>query len=44
MPTNVVHEDSKDGFTGCGIDINQKPDDWKEDSGPITCNLGGCKK
>ncbi len=42
-PTGEVHQGSKGGTTGCGVDTNKHPDHWVNSSDKITCDKNGCK-
>lgn len=41
-PTNVVHNGSKGGNTGCGFDTREHPNHWVSTSQTITCKKTGC--
>ncbi len=43
IPTEVVHQERKDGTTGCGIDTTKNNDHWIDSQQKITCDMNGCK-
>jgi hypothetical protein len=42
-PTDIVHEGSKGGKTGCGTDTKEHGDHWVTTSERVTCDKNGCK-
>lgn len=42
-PTGIIYRGSKDGRTGCGVDINVKPSHWVNTSSRVTCQKNGRK-
>lgn len=42
-PTNEVHQGSKGGKTGCGVDTSLHSSHWIASSEKITCAKNGCK-
>jgi hypothetical protein len=42
-PTGVVHQGTKGGHTGCGVDTKKNPSHWISTSQKITCDKNGCK-
>jgi len=42
-PTGEVHQGSKGGTTGCGVDTTKHADHWVNSSEKITCDKNGCK-
>ena len=42
-PTGVVHQGTKGGITGCGVDTKKNPSHWVTSSQRITCDKNGCK-
>lgn len=42
-PDGKVHKGYKGGETGCGLDTNKNPENWKDTDKRITCNKDGCK-
>ncbi|MFY0631187.1 MAG: hypothetical protein JXR05_12455 [Flavobacteriaceae bacterium] len=43
LESGIVHEGYKGGFTGCGFDTSDNPNDWQNTSASITCDKDGCK-
>ena len=43
IPTGVVHQEKKDGTTGCGVDTKKHSDHWADAHQKITCDKNGCK-
>jgi len=42
-PTGVVHNGTKRGHTGCGVDTKKNPEHWVTTSQRVTCDKNGCK-
>lgn len=42
-PTGIVHQGTKGGTTGCGVDTKKHRDHWVQSSQKITCDKNGCK-
>ena len=42
-PTGEVHQGTKGGATGCGVDTTKNADHWVSSSERITCDKNGCK-
>lgn len=42
VPTEIVHQGTKGGKTGCGTDTTKEPDHWVESHSKITCDKNGC--
>jgi hypothetical protein len=42
-PTDVVHQGSKGGTTGCGANTKDHSDHWVDSHQKISCDKNGCK-
>lgn len=42
-PTKIVHQGTKGGTTGCGVNTNTNSTHWVNTSEEITCDKNGCK-
>jgi hypothetical protein len=38
-----VHQGTKGGTTGCGVDTKENSSHWVNTTKPITCDKNGCK-
>lgn len=43
LESGEVHVGEKGGFTGCGFDTKENPENWVHTSESITCDKNGCK-
>lgn len=43
IDSGEVHSGYKGGYTGCGFNTNQHPENWQNTSSSITCDKDGCK-
>ena len=42
-PTNIVHNGTKGGTTGCGTNTSELSSHWVNTNSKINCNKNGCK-
>lgn len=42
-PTGIIHQGTKGGRTGCGVDTKKHLDHWATSHQRITCDKNGCK-
>lgn len=42
-PTDIMHQGTKGGKTGCGVDTKLNSDHWVDSNTKIDCDKNGCK-